>query len=412
MIDIRMAGIDHERASVEQRETLAFTKHQAAAAVKQWTEMYRLFGCLLLSTCNRTELWISGSAGVDAFSLICESKGVEPKQYRELEIHRQGEEAVEHLMLMTCGLKSRIRGEDQILSQVREALETARTCGCTDRVIEKVFQMAIAAGKKVKTKVRLQKAEPSAAGNAVLLLKEKLGELKDVPCLIIGNGQMGKLTANKLTAAGAHVTMTLRKKMHGNSPQESVIPAGCRMIQYEDRFKELESYKAVISATLSPHFTITADVVSDMRPEGIWIDMAVPRDIEPAAGKLPGVTLYDMDDLGGPERETGCSESVIEAEQILESYKKELERWFAFRRYAESIRKLAEKTAEDACKRIGKSLIEKEGANTQGAVCRAVEKLLFGLRDTLPEESWEDCFAALESSALRDTLKTGERKKR
>ncbi|MCQ4636377.1 glutamyl-tRNA reductase [Anaerovorax odorimutans] len=400
-MDIRMIGIDHQNASIRQREALAFTKSQARRALCQWKAEGAFSGGLLLSTCNRTELWVSGSEA-DLGKLLCDTKGLNQDHYAQLFILRSGEEAVLHLLQLICGLKSRIYGEDQILSQVREALEAARDCKTDDTVIEKLFQTAISAGKRVKTQVRIETADPSAARNAVLLLKEKLGGLEGVPCLVIGNGQMGKLAANALTDSGAQVTMTLRKKMHGQEAQESIIPEGCEMIDYEERLDGLERYRAVISATLSPHFTIRKDQIEGKRfLPSLWIDMAVPRDIDPAAADLQGIELYDMDRLGDSYSGKRNEASLRKAMEILEEYKKELERWFSFRQHVDTVKHLSAVTAEDACKRM-------EKLSAEEAVDHAVEKLLFGLRDTLPEELWESCLSALTESARRDTLKTGK----
>ncbi len=155
MMEIRMAGIDHQNASIQQREAFAFTKAQARRAMERWKQIGKLEGCLLLSTCNRTELWISaGGQDIDPFSVLCEEKGMDPERFRSLAVNRQGREAVTHLLQLSCGLKSRIYGENQILSQIREALELSRECGCDDMVIEKLFQTAISAGKRVKTQVK------------------------------------------------------------------------------------------------------------------------------------------------------------------------------------------------------------------------------------------------------------------
>lgn len=421
MMEIRMAGIDHQNASIQQREAFAFTKAQARRAMERWKQIGKLEGCLLLSTCNRTELWISaGGQDIDPFSVLCEEKGMDPERFRSLAVNRQGREAVTHLLQLSCGLKSRIYGENQILSQIREALELSRECGCDDMVIEKLFQTAISAGKRVKTQVKIETADPSAARNAKVLLKEKLGSLENLPCLIIGNGQMGRLVANTLTEAGAQVTMTLRKRIHGTQIQDSIVPDGCCMIDYEDRLEHLESYKVVISATLSPHFTITAENAAGKHfDSAVWIDMAVPRDIDEKAGEIPGVSLYNMDDLGNASLEARNEKSLRESMEILEDYREELERWFAFREHIDLVKNISQVTTEDACKRMEKSVSQVLGEELQRAeiypaietaVDKAVEKLLFGLRDTLPQQEWKACLCALEESAKRDTLKTGKAK--
>ena len=136
--------------------------------------------------------------------------------------------------------------------------------------------------------LRLAAADGSTALQVVSLLKEKLGDIKGVTCLMIGNGKMGQLTCSTLQAHGAVVKMTLRKAIHGTHPTESVIPEDCIMIPYENRVRELASSKVVISATRSPHYTLKRNEVEGClnQESSIWIDLAVPRDIEPEIGAL------------------------------------------------------------------------------------------------------------------------------
>lgn len=418
-----MIGIDHQNASIEEREAFAFTKAQTMRALDSFRKSGAFEGCLLLSTCNRTELWAStGERDTDLLPFLCEEKGLSPRDWDGIAVKRQGSEAVTHLLQLICGLKSRIYGENQIISQIREALELSRKAGCSDMVIEKLFQTAVSAGKKVKTQVKIETADPSAARNAVILLKEKAGSLEELPCLIIGNGQMGRLVANALTEAGARVTMTLRRRVHGSQIQGSVIPKRCRMIDYDDRLKNLESYRAVISATLSPHFTIRQEDLSGKTfSSAVWIDMAVPRDIDEKIGEIPGISLYNMDSLGDAHTEKKLEKALRESMEILEEYREKLEKWFAFRENVELVKSISQVTTEDAFKRLEKPVSRALGrengdreiyASIETAVDKAVEKLLFGLRDTLPRQDWKTCLAALKESALRDTLKTGKAKKR
>lgn len=420
-MEIIMIGIDHETASLQEREVFAFTKAQTKRALQQWKKEESVSGLLLLSTCNRTELWVSAKTEEShLFKLLCQEKNLDPDEYEHLFVKRSGQEAVTHLLQLICGLKSRIYGEDQILSQIREALDLSRKLECHDMVIEKLFQTAISAGKRVRSQVKLQSADPSAARNACLLLKEKLGDLKGIPCLIIGNGQMGKMTANMLVEAGAEVTMTLRKKFHMQGVQESLTPEGCRMIDYDDRITGLEHYRAVISATLSPHFTIAKEQIQGKTfKDCLWIDMAVPRDIDPAVNGVAGIQLYDMDRLGDSHIEKRTEQSLRESIKILEEYRESLERWFAFRPHVDTVKEISKMAGEDAFKRMEKPLhlAEYEGMpkgalyeHIETAVEKSVEKMLFGLRDTLPQQQWEVCLDALKQSAQRDTLKTGRAK--
>ena len=137
---------------------------------------------------------------------------------------RRGEEAVRYLFELSCGLHSKVFGEDQIITQVKDALALARQAGAADTVLEKLFQGAVTAAKKVKTQLHLTAVSRSVAQKAADLLTERLGPLEGVPCLVIGNGEMGQLMARELVARGADVTMTLRQYKRG----DVLIPPGAR----------------------------------------------------------------------------------------------------------------------------------------------------------------------------------------
>ena len=416
-LQIKMVGIDHNKASIEYRELFSFTKAGAVDAMMQLKERFSVEGCLILSTCNRTELWISDYDHLSPYEMLCRIKGIDPSLYQNLFIEREGEAAALHLMELTCGLDSKIFGEDQIISQVREAIILARKHDCTDMVLEKVFQTAIGAAKKVKSQIQLASADGSTALQVISLLKEKLGELSGVTCFMIGNGKMGQLVCNTLVAHGAIVKMTLRKKMHGTHLTESLIPEGCIMVPYEDRIKELASSKVVISATRSPHYTLKKNEVEGFlnKEPSIWIDLAVPRDIEPEVTTLGEIMLFDIDHLAKEENRTKHVRERDESMKILMEYLNELKQWFAFRERVPEIQDIVRLSVEDVAKRLDHpieiiELPEEEKKRIQIEIERAVEKsvgkLLFGLKDTLRHSLWKECLDAVYEAANKDTLKS------
>lgn len=416
-LHVKMVGIDHNKASIEYRERFSFTKAGAAEAMKMLKERYPIDGCVILSTCNRTELWISAGSNLSPYRMLCALKGVDAGCYRDLFIEREGVTAASHLLELACGLDSKIFGEDQIISQVREAIILARKQHCTDMVLEKVFQTAIGAAKKVKSQVQLAAADGSTALQVAALLKDKLGDLRGIPCLIIGNGKMGQLICSTLLGQGAQLKMTMRKVMHGTHPTESAVPEGCLMVPYEDRIQELESSRVVISATRSPHYTLKKnEVVGHLNREAsIWIDLAVPRDIEPDIGSLDGILLIDIDHLAEDESRSRSENGREKAMEILQEYLEELKQWFAFRERISDIQDIVRLSVEDVSKRLDhpietialpeeeKSLIRIE---IEKAVEKSVGKLLFGLKDTLRQPLWKECLDAVYDAANKDTLKS------
>lgn len=393
---IRMAGIDYERAGVELRERFSMTRGAAQDWLSALERSPQLQGCVLLSTCNRTELWVSGQA--DPLTLLCNMKRLEPEPYQDSFIRREGQEAVHHLFCLACGLKSQIFGEDQIITQVGEALSMARESKAADSVLETLFREAITAAKEVKTQVRLTQRDRSVAERAVGFLEEQLGALEGRPCLVIGNGEMGRLAASRLAERGANVRMTLRSYRHG----EAIIPSGVDTVTYENRLEWVGKMDAVISATTSPHYTLRADQLPSLSHPVIFCDLAVPRDIDPEIGKLPMASLYDTDQICGSCPQ--CDQEALEqAWNILRHGEEDFLRWYQMRGMAASVQRVSGEVAKDVLGRVSRPLgklppsqREELSQRAEEAVRKAVSKLLFGLGEELPPQLRIPCLAALE----------------
>ncbi|KMT21836.1 glutamyl-tRNA reductase hemA [Clostridium cylindrosporum DSM 605] len=325
-----MIGIDHSKASIEFREKFAFTKSKVVLALNDIRNKFPVSGCVIISTCNRTEIWFSKFLGddEDIYKVIGEIYDMDESLYREFFTVRHGNEAVKHLFELSCGLKSKIIGEDQILTQVKESASISREEGTIDTVLEKLFQMAITSAKRVKTNVRLTPVDTSVATKVLDLLKVKYTSLKEVKCLVIGNGEVGRLTAKTLVDAGCSVSMTLRQYKRGVVQ----VPEGCRIIQYDDRIDYVNESDVVISGTLSPHYTLIYDdvkaVIDDRKR--LFIDLAIPRDIDTKIKDLEGVELYDIDSLSENENSTNevLEAQIIKVESILNKYINEFKEFY------------------------------------------------------------------------------------
>ncbi len=151
-MQISMAGIDHHTAPLARRERFAFTACHAREAMRAACDISGASGCVILSTCNRTELWLSGDAGVEygPARLLCSLQGLSFEEQEPFLVQRSGEEAARHLLETACGLHSKLRFEDQILSQIGKSLSEARAAQTADELLERLFQCAAACGKKIK----------------------------------------------------------------------------------------------------------------------------------------------------------------------------------------------------------------------------------------------------------------------
>lgn len=404
-MSISMIGVDHSMAPVDIRAMFAFTKNNSGQAMEKLKKYQGIDGCIILSTCNRLEVWVDmdEDSGISLYDCLCELKGINDDSYEKYFVHREGREAVEHLFYLTSGLKSQILGEDQILTQVKDALNFAREYFTTDSVLEVLFRMAVTAGKKIKTEVPLSHGNPSVIHQAVQFLEKKGYSVKGRTCMVIGNGEMGKTAAQTLRENGADVTVTVRQYRSGVVN----IPVGCKRIDYGRRMDYLPECDLVVSATASPNYTLRKELFQDLelKKELILIDLAVPRDIETALGELSGVTLYDMDSFQSEGTPEELKESLNAAGEIVQKQMEEFYQWLEGRDVIPRIQDIKDEAVNDLNLRIGKILKntpmddgdrERLLKAVDTAAGKVVNKLIFGLRDSLNQEAFLECVAGLE----------------
>ena len=377
-------GLNDRKAPIALRERLSFTRGRVEELCAQLKEHSGAAGCVLLSTCNRTELYCScpGVSVPDGPELLCRAAGVDRALFEGAFQTWTGEEAVRHLMEVAAGLRSRIWGEDQILSQVREALTIARQAGSTDSVLETLFRTAVSAGKELRTRVRVTGIPVSAAAQAVSVLEREAGGLSGKRALVIGNGEMGRLSAQLLREAGCAVTVTLRTYRHG----ETVVPAGCDAAPYETRYEAMEGRDLLLSATTSPHYTVAAaEFAALCHPPRLLADLAIPRDIAPEIGDFPGVRLYNIDTLG-------CRvERAIppEGEEILRTAMERFRQWEGYRESLPAIEHVKRAVLERVLTADLSGMEPGEAAAL--AAEKAVELLTGSLKSRLTAEDLEQC---------------------
>lgn len=404
-MSISMIGIDYNRASVDIRAGFSFTKKNAAAAMERLRKEQGVLGCIILSTCNRMEIWVSTQEEWQGslYEFLCREKEKNPSDFREYFVQRTGKEAVEHLFYLASGLKSQILAEDQIITQVKDALALAREAYCTDNVLEVLFRMAVTAAKRVKTEVIFSRGNISVIHQALACLENQGFHLKGKTCMVIGNGEMGKVAALALKEAGADVTVTVRQYRSGMVS----IPKGCGRIHYGDRMEFLPKCDLAVSATASPNFTLTRQLLEEAEIPGhmVLIDLAVPRDIEPSAGALPNITLYDIDSFKINALSPQMQASMDKAGVILAEQQEEFYNWYDGHDLIPRIQDIKKEAVEDLNLRILKVLRKTpmEDADREKllnaidmAAAKVVNKMIFGLRDSLKQEEFKNCVEGLE----------------
>lgn len=327
MMHLLLVGASHRTAPVELRERLDFCSGGLEHAVRALARRQSTSEAVVVSTCNRAELYIAcgdpDGAGEDLMAFFSEFHQLPPEQIRpHLYAHRD-REAARHLFRVSSGLDSLVVGEPQILGQIKEAYSVATTAESAGPLLNKLFHWAFGVGKRVRSETALAEGAVSVSFAAVSLAKKIFGNLAGRRVLVIGAGEMGKLTAVHLKAQGvASITITSRTLAHA---QELADQVGGQVAPWDSLPHSLRDSDIVITVTGSPTPILSRAQVKSAMPASrsrplFLIDIAVPRDVDPRAGEIEQVFLYNIDDLQAIVRENleRRGAEVGRAEQIVE----------------------------------------------------------------------------------------------
>ncbi|TYQ12739.1 UNVERIFIED_CONTAM: glutamyl-tRNA reductase [Acetivibrio alkalicellulosi] len=383
-MNIIMAGIDYHTAELDCREKFSFTKSKTREIIKA-ININSGLSVVLLCTCNRTEIYMTGNKKentADPVDVLCQYAGADADKYRQYFFIKENREAVKHLMEVASGLHSMIFGEDQIISQVKDAVRVSNEEKVSNPVLNTLFRYGVTCAKKVKSSVSIKSVCPSVAKKAAEILEERIKGKSDFKVLVIGNGEVGRSVCNQLTLYGCSVFMTLRSFKHG----ETVVPSGCIPIDYNLRQKYFEKVDAVISATLSPHHTISYGMIKECLklPEFI-IDLAVPRDVDPAVSTIEGIKYYNIDTLG----RCALKDNTKEIEIISHIIEKEMGKcydWFVIHKHAHDITSVKDLTIKKVTENLQKDLTEEE--KIQKAISKTVDYIMYAIKDDISKETF------------------------
>jgi len=304
MTELLALGASHKTAPLALRERIALTDNGAEPLLHELTAHPAIGEAVALSTCNRTELYLLVTDPVEAESavlgLLARRAGIRPTELLDGIYSLRNCDAARHLYRVASGLESMIVGEAEVQGQVKRAYEAALAARTTGPMTNKLFRAALATGKRVRTETAISAGRASVASVAVDAAQEALGDLTNRHVLLIGAGETAELTARALHDHGV-TTMFI-----ANRRRERAIALAQQFGGASGSFDALPSELAradiVISSTSSPHTLLGAEelalVVGDRHGRPLLlVDLAVPRDIDPACAELPGVTLLDIDGL-------------------------------------------------------------------------------------------------------------------
>jgi glutamyl-tRNA reductase len=293
-------GINHKTAPLALREKVAFAEERLQAALRTLKQETGVAEVVILSTCNRTEVyWAGPASGSELTQWLERHHGNNLDLAASLYVH-QAERAVEHAFNVASGLDSMVLGEAQILGQLKNAYRVAQEAGSTGPSLNKLFQAAFSAAKRVRTETLVGANAVSVASAAVRLARRVFSDLSEHSALMIGAGEMIALTARHFAAAGVKRMVIANRTLARAELLAAEI--GAQAVGLEDLGRELAAADIVISSTGSPVPMITRDsaeaaVRARRRRPMFMVDLAVPRDIEPEVAGLEDVYLFSIDDL-------------------------------------------------------------------------------------------------------------------
>jgi glutamyl-tRNA reductase len=335
---IVVAGVNHRTAPVAVREKLSFSGGSLKEALNRLKASPVIDGCVVLSTCNRTEIYAAPlelDEGLNAiWAFLSRWSGASISEVKNYTYVHSLYDTIRHLFRVAAGLDSMLLGETQILGQVRDAYRSACDCGATNRVLNTLFQQAITVGKRVRTETGIDRNAVSISYAAVELARQNLGSLDGRSVLIIGAGKMSGLTAGYLVANGVSGVIVSNRSY--DRAAELAAQFNGRAVRFDELYKYMEKADIVISCTAASHCVVRAGelarVMEQRRGRKIMlVDIAVPRDIEPEAGRLDGVSLFDIDDLKNvvDQNLEERRQAAFQAEEIIEEELAEFMQWLS-----------------------------------------------------------------------------------
>jgi glutamyl-tRNA reductase len=336
-MDVFCIGLSHQTADVATRERFAFAEHEVAACSGDLCRRPELGEALILSTCNRVELYAASpdpAAGLATAEGFLVARAAIETADRNFFYRRHGPGAVRHLFRVVSGLESMIIGETEILGQVKKAYSLAVESGATSRHLNKLFQRAFNVAKEVRTRTNITRGPVSVGSVAVDLAEKIFGRLNTCRVMILGAGETSELTARALMSRGAHgIFVSNRSFERARVLAEETQGEAIGFEQWHERFDDVD---ILVSSTSAPHMIVTREKLGHaMRLRGnrpvFVIDLAVPRDVDPAVNELDGVYLYDIDALRDIAAQSLAirRRELAECERLIERHVGEFAGWLA-----------------------------------------------------------------------------------
>ncbi len=303
---IGLVGISYKSADLEIRERFAFSKEEIAGFTEQMLGGNKIRGIVILSTCNRTEIYYhtAQNNNKEAIQSIMDGLALHKNYYNELKPYfyfKEEKQMVEHLFKVVSGIDSLIVGEDQVIGQVKEAFHYAETIQKADKVLNRLFSKALETGKKVRTQTEISRGSASASSAAVNLCHHRFSDLSHQNVLMIGAGQTGQLVLNSLRKSKFH-SLHIANRTFAKAEELSLLHGG-KSIKLEEINSYLSESDIIFIATDSPEPLVKLDAMKKAlqqrtrKQKQLFFDLSVPRNVDMEIANLENIDLFTIDDL-------------------------------------------------------------------------------------------------------------------
>jgi glutamyl-tRNA reductase len=391
---LSLVGISHRHAPVEVRERVALGAKEAAALAR---ELAQNGGeCVCLSTCNRTELYTAGDGVEDGALAALRQLGGD--EVAALSYRLADHAAALHLFRVAAGLDSLVPGEGEILGQVRAAYEA----GAPGPLLNRLFHDALHAGKKARTQTTIAESPASVSSAGAALAQQVFGDLAGRRVVIVGAGKVGELTARSLAARGAELVAVANRS--DEPGQELARKFGAQAIPMERLADELASADVAVTCTSAPGFLLRPEDFRERKGRPLFlIDLAVPRDVDPAVNELDGCYVYNIDDLEAVVETTlsGRRREAERAEAIVAEEAERFRGWQASREVVPTIASLRARAEAIRSAELSKAkLSDRERAAVESITSQIVNKLLH-----LPTVRMKEAAAAADAVLYADAVR-------
>lgn len=335
-MQLAVLGLNHNTAPVDLREKLAVAEEKLPFYYSQILQNERIYEAMILSTCNRVEYYIVTDDFMcnveNILHLISEENNVDYEILRKHSYIYCGDDAVKHIFRVASGLDSLVLGEPQIFGQIKESFQLAKIHGKVDKLLKKLEEFTIKTSKKIRTHTGISENPISVSYAAVEMAKKIFGDLKDKNALIIGAGEMCELAAKHLK--GANINSILVTNRTFQRAEELAEEVDGKAVRFEKFTDYLEKVDIVISSTGASDYILRHSEVKKIMPlrkyePMFFIDIAVPRDIEPAINNIENTYVYDIDDLKSvvEANKKAREKEAVKAMEIVENATLEFNKW-------------------------------------------------------------------------------------